>query len=338
MSHTTLPEGLLELLASLYPVAQTVTAFEPITEGYLGRNFALETPNRKLFLKGYRKTDRSKIEAVHTAKIFFATRGIPIILPYVNEEKTTIFEYEGTLYALFPFVEGRSIRRSDRTPKAWSSTGSMLARIHLAGRSDYADIAVPKLKHWDRETLLEKAAKIEEQIRAQDTQTDYDRLALKCVRLRQGLAKLNPIGPDQLGLVDDHLLHGDFHGHNIFYNDEDEVSHVFDLEKACIGPRAFEVARAVDFMCFAPHFNEDGYEFAQLFLQAYNALYPLPKDELARGIMSYYLKAVHALWPESEHYFANSTRTDGLQEAELRRMEFYSEHLETYIDRLTSLY
>ncbi len=332
------PEGLLGKIQSFYPIAQEATFLESVTEGFLSRNFVLQTPKLKLFLKEYGFPERSKVEEIHKAKIFFATRGIPAILPYVNEEQTTIFTDQDHQYALFPFVEGRIIRRSERSPRAHASAGSMLARIHLAGREDHSDIDVPEQKSWNREEFLEKAATIEECISRLPELSEYDLLALRSIEFKQELVRVNPIHPDMLGIKNDHLIHGDYHGRNIFYNADDEVSHVFDFEKTCRAPRAFEIARALDFMCFSPHYHEDGFEFAQHFLRAYNEVYPLPKDELVQGIMKFYLKSVHSLWPMTEHYLLQNMRTDSLLESETLRVEYYSKHLENHLERITGVY
>ena len=330
--------AVLEKIRSLYPIAQEASFLESVTEGFLSRNVILQTPKLKLFLKEYGSPERNTVEEIHKAKIFFATRGIPAILPYVNEEQTTIFTHQDRQYALFPFVEGRIIRRSERTPKAHSSAGSMLARIHLAGREDHSDIDVPEQKSWDQEEFLEKAATIEECISRLPELSEYDLLALRSIEFKQGLARVNPITPDMLGIKNDHLIHGDYHGRNIFYNADDEVSHVFDFEKTCRAPRAFEIARALDFMCFAPHYHEEGFAFAQYFLRAYNEVYPLPKDELVQGIMKFYLRSVHSLWPMTEHYLLQNTRTDSLLESQTLRVEYYSKHLESHLERITSVY
>lgn len=259
-------------------------------------------------------------------------------MPYVSEEQTTIFAYSERFYALFPFVDGKTVERSERSAKAHAATGSMLARIHLAGREDHADIDVPEQKAWNREVFFKEAAVIEEKISTLTTLSEYDQLALRSLELKQGLARVNPIEPEMLGIQNDHLLHGDYHESNIFYNEHDEVNHVFDLENACLGPRAFEVARSIDFMCFAPEYKEEGFEIAQHFLRAYDAIYPLPKEELVQGIMKYYLTRAHSLWHVTEHYLLQNFRVDVFFKDETQMLEYYSQNLETHLDRLTSLY
>lgn len=124
------------------------------------------------------------------------------------------------------FVEVNAAQ--ERTPPL-----ETLAHIHLAGREDHSDIDVPEQKSWNREEFLEKAATIEECISLLPELSEYDLLALRSIEFKQELARVNPIHPDMLGLKNDHLIHGDYHGRNIFYNADDEVSHVFDFEKTC---------------------------------------------------------------------------------------------------------
>ena len=67
---------------------------------------------------------------------------------------------------------------------------------------------------------------------------------------------------------------------------------VFDWDKTEIAPRAFDVARSMHLMCFSNDFEGRNFKNAEIFIKAYNKVYPLAKNELMEGIKMYYLNEV----------------------------------------------
>ncbi len=332
-----LPEGILDRIRELYAFPVKVELIERVATGYMSRNFVLQTGTRRLFLKEYRFEDRARVVGTHQAKAFFAERGIPIITPLIQTNGETIFEYQDRFYALFPFVIGRIVRSADRSLKAYRSSGEMLGKIHLAGRNGFERIAVRQQDAWNPAEFLEKSASIERLIQALPERNEFDRMTLEVLELKRRLAQTTPIKPETLTVKNDHLIHGDFHSANIFYNDQDEVTHVFDLEMSCIAPRSYELARSMDFICFSKAFDDKAFFTGQAFLQDYQSIYPISASELWAGLNMYYHKRIHSLWHETEHYLLGTTRVDSLYINELHMLRWYSEHLEFFIERLRSL-
>lgn len=245
-----------------------------------------------------------------------------------------IFEDDGKFYALFPFVEGNIIRRKDRSPKAFASAGKMLGRIHALSKNGFPGIIDSYHKGWDKQTFLEKAETMKEKIEAIPKKAYFDKLALETLSCKIRLAEENEICYEDLGLGKDHIIHGDYHGQNIFYDNNDEVQNIFDIEKTETSPRTIEIARAIDYMCFSNDYAAKSFDDARIFLSAYNEIYPLGIEELARGVRAYYLGKIHSIWIEEEHYIRENFRVDCFLEGELLMLKYCPKNFNKFIGRL----
>lgn len=325
----------LETVQKLYTEAREATLVKEVQEGYLSRNFILENRGVKFFLKQYRFDSLEKIREIHRAKFFFSSGGIPVILPLQNRNEEYFFEEEGKFYALFPFVSGRIIPRANRPQHAIESAARMLANIHLLSKDGFPEIVKDEAKGWDKNAFLKEAETIQEKIERRKEKSDFDHLVLEVMEYKRKIVQSNTVLYEKLRLANDHIIHGDYYGQNIFYNENDEVKYVFDFEKTKRSPRVLEVIRCVDFMCLSDRFEEKDFEDARVFLRAYSAAYPLQRDELIRGLRAYFFKNIHSLWIEREHYLNENYRTDPLYTGKLAHLQYYWQHFDLLADRLT---
>lgn len=324
----------LTKIRELYKIAKSAELSEMVSGGYLSHNFILQSDDTKFFLKQYRFDSIEKIKEIHRAKFFFKDGGVPIILPIQSDKGDFVFEDAGKFYSLFPFVEGRIIRRTKRSPKTFASAGKMLAHIHILSKNDYPRIINSYDREWRKREFLEKAKIMKARVETIPKKTDFDKLALETLNRKIQLAEENEICYEDLKLKKDHIIHGDYHGQNIFYDHNDEVQNVFDIEKTEMSPRSLEIARAIDYMCFSNNYEAKDFDDTRNFLSAYNEIYPLSAEELARGIKAYYLKKAHSIWIEEAHYIHKNLRVDCFLEGELLMLRYYPENFDKFVDRL----
>ncbi|MEK6935269.1 MAG: phosphotransferase, partial [Nanoarchaeota archaeon] len=277
MENTETISEVLEKIQKLYGIAKKVELFEKMRDGYLSQNFILQNGGTKLFLKQYRFDNLEKIKEIHRAKFFFASGNIPVILPIQNNEGDYIFEHAKKYYSLFPFVEGRIIQRTERSRKAFESAGKMLAEIHILSKQGYPDIIHDYVKGWKKEEFLSEAETIKQRIETTSVKTNFDKLALETLQCKIKLVAENNLRYEELNLKNDHIIHGDYHGRNIFYDENDEVKYVFDIEKTTVSPRVLEIVRSMDFMCFSNNYEAKNFEDANFYLAAFNKIYPITK-------------------------------------------------------------
>ena len=70
-------------------------------------------------------------------------------------------------------------------------------------------------------------------------------MALEDIKIRKFLVESNSINFEDLELKNDHLIQGDYHTGNLFFDNYNHVSSVFDFEKARYAPRVFELVRSL---------------------------------------------------------------------------------------------
>ena len=302
-------QTLLTQIENLYDISNLIDA-QKVEKGALSENHIISNSTTKYFLKKYRFTDESRIKEVHEAKNFFAQGGIPVILPIPTKEGQTYFSFEGSFYALFPFVEGKQFERGELTPKAITSMAQMLARIHLIGKTSTLS-NTDSFKMMSREAFLTKYDLIQVEIDKITIPTEFDFLAKKCMDLKKKIVTENILTTDDLVLPNDYLIHGDYLDHNLFFNEDDEVIYVFDFEKVMYAPRAYELWRSLMYS----EVDKDTY------IKAYRKIYPISDDELKKGFALYCLKQSRILWTESEHYLKGNLRVDQFLVSEYERLE-----------------
>lgn len=327
---------LVEYIVKNYHLTSVYTA-TPVTTGFLSENYVLQTEREKYFLKQYRYVKPQTVAAVHAAKFFFAQANVPVILPYRNKKHDTFFAFENKYYSLFPFVEGRHLQRGCFSTQALHTTAEMLAKIHRTGQHANPFPVQKSQSKLDYERFVTSAQQILNIISRQE-RTAFNELAAECVSLKLHLAEQQRAAFTAIDLVSDHLIHGDYQEGNLFFDKNEQVSHVFDWEKSSLAPRGLELVRAIEFICFSnPNdykavFSEENYGKARQFLQSYHQAYPILLSEFFVASQLRYLQKILSLWVETEHYLENSKRVDVFLEAEYNTIKYYSHSLQKHIE------
>jgi len=324
-------DSLLAHIHNLYDLA--LSYLEKVKKGSLSENHILTAGNTKYFLKQYGFDNIGKVEKVHMVKKYFADGGIPIILPIINKEGNTFFSFENGYYALFPFISDKQLEKISMNNTATISLGEMLGKIHLLGK----DAKLPledKFYPWRKEKSLEKIDLINTELNKMTSQTDFDSLAIESLKIKKKLIEENTVTYDDLNLPNNHLIHGDYLDHNVFFGVDNQVSYVFDLEKASYSPRMYELFRSMMYSFLSEGVQKENIDKAKLYLESYLKVYPASKDELSKGLKMYYLKSFHGLWTEGEHYLNNNLRADEFLKTDIRRIKYLSQNFDEFEDEL----
>jgi len=328
---------LTDLLSASYqlPALQSIT---PVDAGYLSRNWLIATNDGHYFLKQYRFDDFTPVAAAHTALFHFHRSGIPVIVPLATVDDQTICTWHERYYSLFPFVTARQLRRGALSQQAVQSIGTMLARLHLAGRNVKVPHVRERLPQDGRARFVREATTILERIARQSPHTQFDELAATTVRRQLALVAETAMDYTTLGLAADHLLHGDFHDGNLFFNKRDEVSALYDWEKTEIAPRESEVVRALLFTCFSNPDNFRGtfalrnFALGEQFLKAYHTCYPLELATLRAAVHARYWGSLCSLWVPTEHYLRQNHRVDLFLESNLAEITYFAGQMAPFVD------
>jgi Ser/Thr protein kinase RdoA (MazF antagonist) len=327
-------EKLISTINSLYDFNNEVSIQRKINQGYLTENHILGNKKEKFFLKKYRSFGLARLEKIQKVKKFFAEKGIPAILPLENKNKKTLLKFERNFYSIFPYAKGRQIKWSKLSDEALKSCGVLLANIHLQSKGGHPGLIGERPFAWNREKFLARIRKILRIISRKKIKTSFDKKAEKFILRKIYLAEKNAVDYSELGLKSDHLIHGDFHEENMFFDSNNQIKYIFDWEKTNTSPRAVEIARAMEFLCFYGSYKNKNFRKAKIFLKEYNKAYLIKKKELEKGIIVWYLNQVHSRWILEEHYLKKNNRTDCLLANHIKFLNYYSKNLEKHWSRL----
>ncbi len=306
-----------------------------ITKGTLSDNCVLANDKSMYFLKKYRYNNADKITEIHSVKKYFSNGGIPVIIPILALDGSTFFKCNESYFALFPYIDGRYIEGKDLNDRALVQMAEMLGKIHLLGRD--SKIIVNNYFKIEKKENTDKLIKdILIKINEIKTPSEFDKIALKDVELQNKLLLCNSIKFEDLNLINDHLIHGDYLDPNIFFNDDNGIEYVFDFEKTCYAPRSFELFRSMFYTIIKDEFRNIELKKMKLYLEAYSSIYPISKVEIEKGIKLFFLKYIHGFWMTSEHYLYNNYRVDKLLPEHQARMSYFSNNLDNLINFLTT--
>ena len=314
----------------------------PVSAGFLSRNWRVETTEATYFLKQYRFEQEDRVRAAHAAKFFFANTGIPAILPLPHKSGDTILHVDGKYYGLFPFVEGGQYQRDEIPRAALESMAQMQAFIHRAGRA----VRLPPVRVRDGSKnyarFLARAEQIRRQIPRENPAT-FDQLARRTLDLKLRLAAQHRAAIEQIKLTPDHLVHGDYHSDNLFFDAQQQVSHIFDWERTETTARGLHLVRTIAFDCFERAdnymavYSDENFEKARRYLRAYHDVYPIRRSEFARACRVWYLQMMISLWVERTHYLDGSERVDVFLQSEHGMLQYYAAHFEEYVERIAEV-
>ncbi len=325
-------DDLLAYIKSNFDLRDDLRVVSEVQKGVLSKNYILANRQQKYFLKRYRFEDSEQVAQVHRVKKFFSQGGVPVILPMIGKDGT-FFSFEGGVYALFPFVDAIQISRRDLEVVHFKSMAKMLAKIHRLG-SELPFGADGEIETWDTAEFIHKAENIRESILSKSESDDFDRIALRGLELKLRFVEKSIPDHTNFDLNPSHQIHGDFHDGNVFFDGNNNVSHVFDFEKTGVRHRIYEVIRSMDYMCVEGVPTEKDMGNIEAFMTTYQSEYPLSQSEIEMGWQVYFYKKIQSLWIESEHYLKQNCRPDIFIKPHVDSLEYFAENF----DDLTSYF
>lgn len=319
----------------LHPKLGEILSIEQVKEGYLGNNHILKTSTKKYFLKQYMETyTEEEIKDVHSVIKFFSGNNIPVVSPIPDIRGQTYFIFSSKIYSLFPFINAVLKDRKDINENSAKSLARVLAQIHLLSRNG-SPIQIKRKQEWiDTRKFLNTYSEIIKIIKAKRSLNNFDKLSLRVLKLRRSIVEKNIQKIKDLKFTADHLLHGDFHEKNVFFNENGEVKYIFDWEKTTVGSRLHELIRSMDYIFMNGEYSEQNIKRAKFYIQTYNNFYPFHTEDFLNAIQYYYLKKAHSLWIERTHYIEKSNRVDVFLEKELGCLNYFPNNYKDFVMKL----
>lgn len=337
--NTSAASHLCDFLKKVYPMDDPRFVHQ-IDRGLTTDNVLIADGSQYYFVKIHHpKRDLGRIKEVLKAEQFLGSAGIPTISPVKLSNGDMLAGYSDRWLTVYPRIENKEF---DSLPphEAIVSLAQTLAQLHKIGLHK-TDLTSKKIEGWDTQSFLDKSQKMLSLISASEDNADFDNIAREFVETKMKLAKTCPMSYSDLGFVEDTLCHGDYHYHNVFFDEQNKVSHVFDFERILQSSRFTELALAMFFICFdintpvLDEVSEIHYQRSQAFLKTYHEAYPFNKEDLEKGIhWFYWSQMVHSLWPLEKHYQENSTRADAWVAKRLNRLNYVTENFQPMMERL----
>ncbi len=227
-------------ILSFYNVGAYVS-HEGILEGVENSNFHVYTSKgAHLILTVFeQRTNVADLPFFFAYTNHLAGMGIPCPGPILTNESESSVLNEGKRVALFPFLEGKSLRVEELRPEHCADLGRFVARMHLAA----ADFTM------ERQNPLSLAG--------------WQRLADKTRE------RANSVTPGLASMIDDELtwlaqrwpqhlpcgaVHADIFPDNVFFRD-DRVSAIIDFYFSATDMLAYDLAIVVNAWCFDKDFR-----------------------------------------------------------------------------------
>ena len=299
----------------------TPVSWEENHEGVLNKNYSLVTTSGAYFIKSVREKRRDSIAYIAAAETFMADGGIPAVRMLKTVDGAEYFEYEDELYTLYPYIEHTNVDIG----YDYAKLGALLARIHERGSEPLPSLLTSStLTEKSNDLVLERLSFFRAQ--AAQGKEPVDALFIRYIDAKLALLPVLP----EVAYESKTLVHGDYHLRNLLFSSDGEVIGVCDWEKADLAPRAFEIARSIQLICFenrVPPFQylrEKALTVGALFLRGYQAQYPISDEELRTGFDLRFRKLVATFWIEDLHYKQHDSRANHFLENEIKMLNEFS--------------
>jgi Ser/Thr protein kinase RdoA (MazF antagonist) len=310
--------------------------FKVIPIGVSSKNYEIKTSTGLYFLKKHRKNANPRINSIEKVEKFFNKKGIPIICPLPTKENKFHHIHKEDCYVLYPFISGIYFTRKNIPDQAIIKMAEMLAQIHLLGKDPLVDSFADISRYFlpgksenlikDIDYFLEKILKIKEK-------SDYDNEAYEALLFKRKLVSKFSNETDDFSFGELNIGHGDYHPSNIFFDLENNISAIFDLDMSGPQPRIYELVRAMMLTCFDNSFENENFRKAKIFVKKYYELYPFSKEDLRKGISCFYFREF-SVWREKAHYDEDNRRTDEIYSLSIKTLKYLTENKNFLVDSI----
>jgi|GEM_PF-1075757 len=323
---------LCDMLKELYGLS-SVADFRATGGGFTTENFLCSDGTNTYFLKRYHTPDMSRLHDIMAAYACFSRGGIPIITPIRNAQGDDCFFLDESWWSVFPFVAGIKKRGEELTERDVQKLGGLLAAIHRVGM-DCPPADIQPIALWNKNVFLSEKHALEYAYTHLASKQDVDEMAFENVQIQDRFLRDHHDYLSDISLINHSLIHGDFTHNNVFFKPDGEILATFDLDKTCLAPRGYEVARSVFITCFDHAWDASSFRLAHAFLRAYLAAYPMNFAEFHDGLHAYVSHFMHMTWLEKKILVDRSKQHAALMRSSTVRVKHLSEEFLTLAERL----
>jgi homoserine kinase type II len=241
----------------------TLRRIEPLTAGSVNSNFRLtDSAGQVYFARLYEEQDHAGAVREHALVAALDDAGVPVVRALVDANGSSLADFQGKAFAVFPWVEGEILCQGRVTAAACTELGAALARVHLCssrapalpeGRFRIPDLRerLNRVEAAERTALLPAVSAIRERL------AHYE--AVRAHGLEQG------------------ICHGDLFRDNVLWQGP-RLSALLDFESACKSNFAYDLMVTALAWCYGSEFDVT---LVGALFNGYQSVRPVPAAEAA---------------------------------------------------------
>jgi homoserine kinase type II len=231
--YTELTKPFLKEMSEDYSLGR-ITSFSGIPEGSVNSNYVLETSRGRFLLRVDEVKSENELKRELDLLTFLRKHVFPCPHPLQDRMGRLYRQFNGKCVSLFRYHEGKVIGASHLKETQLETIGRALGELHVVGKAYKKGIdnrfsfeRIADLYLTVRSRLPNYFRKV---LRTLDDEVDY---------LTRYLEGKLPKG----------VIHGDLFADNVLFRGEKLVA-LLDFEAACRGKFIFDIATAVNALCF----------------------------------------------------------------------------------------
>jgi homoserine kinase type II len=231
--YTELSKQFLKELADDYSLGR-VTSAGAIPEGSVNTNYMLETAKGRFLLRVDEVKGESELKRELDLLTFLRSHSFPCPHPMQDRMGRLYRTFANKCVSLFRYHEGRVIPPERLKPTQLETIGRTLGELHVIGKAYKKGI--------DNRFGFERIADLYLTVRAR--LPNYFRKVLRTLD-----DEVDYLTRYLEGKLPKGVIHGDLFADNVLFRGEKLVA-VLDFEAACRGKFIFDIATAVNALCF----------------------------------------------------------------------------------------
>lgn len=275
-----------------------------------------------------------RIEEILEVQNYFASQGLPVVKPSATQSGNLYILNNGSFFIVYPFIQSKQkTHPSDLNQRNLDSLSETLAKLHHAGSKPEAPTISKIFGGWKSiDRFKSRIASVRDEIEKRKVRgqfTNFEIEVLRGLEVKERMIVSADKDYEEFGLQSDTLTHGDYHERNVYFNENDDVEWIIDLDACEMAPRSRELARAIDLLCIdRSDLSIEGLARAKAFSQKYNSIFPISKEELYKGWYTQLMMTGMSLFGYTDYYLNNSAKSKRFIEDEK------AEELEKYFNKL----
>lgn len=205
-----------------------------IPAGSVNTHYLLETDKGRFFLKIDEVKTAAEAQREVDLLLFLRSQRFPCPQPLADREGRHLQDYLGKAVSVYPYLSGRAFSESELTPAHLERVGSVLASLHSLGQTYKREME----NRFSCERVLALYERVRSRLPGYFKQIIHT-LDDEVLHQQQYQEEKLPRG----------VIHGDLFADNVLFRGGRVVA-VLDFEAACQGKFIYDLATAVNALCY----------------------------------------------------------------------------------------